>query len=390
MGMTEIQAFWRSYRRHKGLEHDRYQSTYYRTDPAVSERMIARISAGAKRAIAGPLHYLGVEESQPAVGEHAVLLDHSRRPRLIWRTTGVSLAPLTAVTEEFAWQSGVTGSDLREGYLATARLAFDEQAKRRGFKMHDSIETVFETFEVVWPPAAARRARLLAPQFDQGLSLLRRLEEARAATRDLGAVLGRLETAVITVGSDLRLRAANLAAEELLRRGDGLQLQNGRIRARWPRDERAIVAAVTLASGDASQHAAAPAGMRDTVLALRRDGEQPPYLLRVFALPKDDQPCRSADGLVLLLVDDPMRDSIPRRTDADLFGRAFHLTPAEARLAVHLAAGASLTEAAAALNVTRNTVRTHLRTIFGKTEVRRQSELALLVHRMRGLRLSSP
>ena len=53
----------------------------------------------------------------------------------------------------------------------------------------------------------------------------------------------------------------------------------------------------------------------------------------------------------------------------------FDLTPAEAALALLLANGLSLDEAAEQLNIRRNTARAHLRMIFSKTGVTRQTEL---------------
>lgn len=50
-------------------------------------------------------------------------------------------------------------------------------------------------------------------------------------------------------------------------------------------------------------------------------------------------------------------------------------TPAEARLAQRLMEGLSLDEAAECTHVTKNTVRTQLRSLFDKTETRRQSQL---------------
>jgi uncharacterized protein YhfF/DNA-binding CsgD family transcriptional regulator len=392
MRTAETEAFWRAYRRHEGLEHDHYQPTYLRTDPAVGERLTAMVSAGAKRAVVAPLRYFGEggEEPLPAAGDHALLLDHRRRPRLIWRTTGVAVAPLASVTEEFIWRDG-DGGGSREEWLALARSLLGEQARLQGFEMHDGVEAVFETFELVWPPAAARRARLLAPRLEQGLALLRRLEEARAVARDLAAVLARVGTAVMTLGPGLRLRSANPAAEALLRRGDGLRLREGQLRARDPRDERAVAAAVAAASRRTTSGAVeGRGGPGDALLAVGRGDDRPPYRLGVFALPGDDAAPtgRHADPSVLLLVGDPERDAAPARSEEDLLARAFGLTPAEARLAARLAAGASLTEAADALGVTRNTARAQLRAVFDKAEVRRQGELVRLLHGARSLRLS--
>lgn len=222
MRTRETEAFWRAYRRHEGLEHDNYQPTHFRTEPADGARLASMIAAGAKRAVAAPLRYFGEDgqEPLPAAGDYALLLDHRRHPQLIWRTASVVVGPLASVTEEFAWRDG-DGGGSREGWLALARVLLGGQGRQLGFEAHDGLATVFETLEVVWPPAAARRARLLAPRLEQGIALLRRLEKAR----DLSAVLARVETAVMTVGPDLRLRSANPAAEELLRRGDGLELR---------------------------------------------------------------------------------------------------------------------------------------------------------------------
>jgi DNA-binding CsgD family transcriptional regulator len=62
--------------------------------------------------------------------------------------------------------------------------------------------------------------------------------------------------------------------------------------------------------------------------------------------------------------------------------RIFSLTEAEARIAQRLAQGHSLDEISDDHRVTKDTVRTHLREIFSKTETRRQAELATLLNRI--------
>lgn len=63
---------------------------------------------------------------------------------------------------------------------------------------------------------------------------------------------------------------------------------------------------------------------------------------------------------------------------AKLNQQLFHLTPAETAVATHLSNGLSLEEAAEALGIKPNTARAHLRSIFSKTGVRRQTELVRL------------
>lgn len=63
----------------------------------------------------------------------------------------------------------------------------------------------------------------------------------------------------------------------------------------------------------------------------------------------------------------------------DVVRRVFGLTRMEAALAVLLAKGQSLDDAAEELGVRRNTARTHLRSIFGKTGVSRQTMLVRMI-----------
>jgi DNA-binding CsgD family transcriptional regulator len=75
----------------------------------------------------------------------------------------------------------------------------------------------------------------------------------------------------------------------------------------------------------------------------------------------------------------------------DLLRYHFGLTPAEARLALHLVAGDALRSAAAKLSITYETARTELKNIFNKTVTCRQAELVIvIVTALPGLRSSSP
>jgi DNA-binding CsgD family transcriptional regulator len=63
----------------------------------------------------------------------------------------------------------------------------------------------------------------------------------------------------------------------------------------------------------------------------------------------------------------------------DLLQSRFGLTPAEARLALHLVAGETLRSAEAKLSITYETARTHLKSIFSKTGTCRQAELVVVL-----------
>jgi DNA-binding CsgD family transcriptional regulator len=123
------------------------------------------------------------------------------------------------------------------------------------------------------------------------------------------------------------------------------------------------------------------------VLQIGRGGGRTPYRIRALSLRNRRENHPFSGGYpVLLLIDDPDAECEQRSSDEALLSGIYSLTAAEARLAVRLASGASLTEVAETLGVTQNTVRSQLRAIFQKTATSRQSELVVLMGRSRSLR----
>jgi DNA-binding CsgD family transcriptional regulator/uncharacterized protein YhfF len=390
MQSVRTEAFWQAFRRHEGINQARCIETWFDTPPDVADRLLAMMAAGAMRANFGPVQlWSRYGEPLPAAEDYAVLADRQRRPRLIWRTTGVTVAPLSAVTQDLVWRSGM-GNGEREDWLRSVDVILKDMSTLHGFETHADIEMMFETLEVVWPLNVARQIRLMTPYLDRGIALLQRLDEQRRIAAGVEAILARVQTAVLTVGPTLRVGFTNPAAEVLLRIGDGLQLKNGHLTTRHPADERALAAAVSVACSRTDQTAqssnsAIPSRRAGDLICIFRDDFQPSYRACVFPLRPGQAVCGlTTSSQAVLFVDDPNQDAIP----ADLFYRAFQLTPAEARLAVHLASGSSLSDAADALGVTYNTVRAQLRAIFDKTETHRQTELVRLLQTCRSLRVS--
>ena len=67
------------------------------------------------------------------------------------------------------------------------------------------------------------------------------------------------------------------------------------------------------------------------------------------------------------------------KASIDLLQCHFSLTPAEARLALHLVAGETLRSTGVKLSITYETVRTQLKSIFKKTGTCRQAELVIVI-----------
>ncbi len=80
-------------------------------------------------------------------------------------------------------------------------------------------------------------------------------------------------------------------------------------------------------------------------------------------------------AVLLFIVDPASRTSIPLPQIMDAYG----LTRAEARVALAASSGSTILETAQLLELSPNTIKTHLRRVFAKTATSRQAELAGLI-----------
>jgi len=85
-------------------------------------------------------------------------------------------------------------------------------------------------------------------------------------------------------------------------------------------------------------------------------------------------------GRIILLLNDLTRAPRP---DTERLRIAFGLTPAEAKLAVHLSDGKGLEAAASALGISPATARSQLKAVFAKSGANRQAELVGMISNLR-------
>jgi uncharacterized protein YhfF len=150
-------SYWRDFVTATGTTAADYAVVAFGDTAAMADALVALVRSGRQRATASLLRdYETGGAALPRAGDFVVVVDGGGRPRCIWRTTEVTVKPLIDVDEAFARDEG-EGDRTREGWLADHRAYFAAQAGREAFRMHDAIETVFERFEIVWPPAVADR-----------------------------------------------------------------------------------------------------------------------------------------------------------------------------------------------------------------------------------------
>lgn len=216
------------------------------------------------------------------------------------------------------------------------------------------------------------RFRTLVSHVQRAIGIHARLNKL-SSERDLYAgAVQQLSLATILLDEEGCVLEANPLGEELLALNDGISVVNGQLRLgsrEQTADLQRVVDAVL-----SSQRQAAPSMVE--VIRVPRPSGRSDLGLVVRAVPLGHFPEGRAVPSVAIFISDPERQG---GADAETLQRLFGFTQAEARLSLLLADGYSLDEAAAAIGVSRNTVRTHLRSVFSKTGVTRQTLLVRLI-----------
>jgi DNA-binding CsgD family transcriptional regulator/PAS domain-containing protein len=217
---------------------------------------------------------------------------------------------------------------------------------------------------------AQRFIERLVPHMRRSLDLGFRIEGYRALQRAEHSVLDRLSAGVILLDRRQRVVYANAAARALGSDEGPLRLRSATVAAQSPSHSQRLGELVRMAL------LGAPAGS----MSLPRPGDGSLLTILVSSVRGRDvgrfADLSLPDAAVLLFIVDPAnRSGVPLAWIVDAYG----LTPAEARVALCAASGATIPEAAHRLNVSPNTVKTHLRKVFAKTGTNRQAELARLI-----------
>ncbi|MGB3230862.1 MAG: helix-turn-helix transcriptional regulator [Mycobacterium sp.] len=171
--------------------------------------------------------------------------------------------------------------------------------------------------------------------------------------------------AAVLVAPDMTVQHLNGAAESLLRSGDEIQANGGRLGLRRPAENTRLRRAVAAATGGSDTGTQ----ISDSLL-VRRTADPGPLVVHVTPFPGHGGPC------ALIVIVDPGKVPEP---SPEMLRRLFGLTAAEAAVALSIGRGAGLAAVADELCLTLATVKTHLQHIYAKTSTHRQAELVRLL-----------
>lgn len=199
-----------------------------------------------------------------------------------------------------------------------------------------------------------------------------------ALPREWGLILNiQPEDPAFIIDRDRRIHYRNAAADTLLAEASVAALRHGRLAllARAAADHFATLMATIEPWKDGATFYGLP---------MATPGRRRPILLKIDAIPQAHDVGR--ERFLVVIADLDRRSSTPLD---GLLHSVFGFTKAESRVALGLFEGKSVGELARDLAISVATVRTHIKRIFVKADVRRQSELIRLLARLAGLVLGS-
>lgn len=219
----------------------------------------------------------------------------------------------------------------------------------------------------------------LMPHLTRAAVIRRQLQGARAESVTFQAALDRLPTAIFVVAGTGAVLAMNQAGHELVRLGHALVLRQGRLGAKRSEDEARLLGFVRQAANAASSRGAGGGSLR---LFSDAGGG---YVALVAPLVAERTVAAGQPAALVLVSDATAAPKTLGRTLVELYG----FSQAEARLAVLLAQGRTLKEAADERRVGIETVRSQLRSLLAKSGARRQADLVRLLVRLPEIRSAS-
>lgn len=231
------------------------------------------------------------------------------------------------------------------------------------------LTVCFQHQDEVAGELSRQRLALLLPHMRRAFSVEQRLSHALHSEAELKETLDHVCKAVVLLNSDAQILYANELALSLLAQADGICRASDQL-LRLP--DRASQEALQQVLGHCGQTCEHARGARAALQMVVR-GQAGPYVVTVQPLSRT-QRLRS-DAAAVLLIQVPQTAEIQHlQPMRDTYG----LTTSELQLVHGLVNGRSLKQIAASKGASYETMRVHLRQVFGKTGVNRQAQLVNL------------
>lgn len=148
----EISKFWADFLATESLDPStpNLEPWHFGDSAELADKLLDIVLNGPKRATASCVEEYEIKgDPLPQVGELSIVLDGSKRPRAILRSTDIRIGPLSSVDDQFAWDEG-EGDRSRRYWLDAHIDCFARDYERLGLEFHANIPVVFERFELLY------------------------------------------------------------------------------------------------------------------------------------------------------------------------------------------------------------------------------------------------
>lgn len=216
-------------------------------------------------------------------------------------------------------------------------------------------------------PSVDALIRELAPYLRSVLRNYLVLERERTNARLAGEAIKRLDFGWLALDASARVLESDPQAGAIVERSQALRIgADGRLLTSSARQNREIIAAIKAISQQGPG--------RPRAMVLSRD----PWL-EMILMPAD-RTAHSAKSMPAVIAY-VHGDSVLSADRCEQLAQMFSLLPSESRLALALARGMTMDEAAGHLGLTQQTARTYSKKIYAKMGARGQADLVRFIHR---------
>jgi len=207
--------------------------------------------------------------------------------------------------------------------------------------------------------------RSLSPHLIRSATLRARMQTLERQQSASESVVAHLPYGTLWINAAGRIVSLNPQATAILAAGDGLSVRNDKLAVSEPADAERLQYALRMAT--------AMEPRQGQWFAIARRKQSTPLLVSVIpaTIPAALDPL-CGGPFALLILQDMARQRVSRSAQLQVI---YRLTPAETRLAEALLENDTIESYALKNDISRNTVRTHLASLFAKTGAKRQAEL---------------
>ena len=210
--------------------------------------------------------------------------------------------------------------------------------------------------------------RAVTPHLQRAVRLHQALAFSDAMRRSFGEVADGAQMGVILLDARGAVLHLNSEAARMVQLKDGLGIADGRLVPAALRARQALNALVA----DALRAGKDPASSGGGSVCVERPSGALPFHVLVSPMRSSDRFLMQRRAVATILITDP---TTQRTLDPVQLRAVYGLTEAELGVARGIAAGQSPKRIASLLGVSVNTVKTHLKSLFSKTDSHRQADL---------------